>query len=500
MVAYQEALMNEYAKREMAKSGVAWFKFDEASGNVNDSKGTAVGTVTGTTRVQGISGNAISFNGTGDFIDFNNPIIPLGKKSIRFKMKKANMQSKVENIIGNSNATSEHGTNVFFGADNFLYFQSTKAVSGTPRFLIGFNYSSYADNQWHDILLTWDGSVNTNGVKMYIDDMTSPKTQGTANLIESTQAGRSLRVARGFNTTVGAEGFFNGQLDNLEIYNDVIDLTPINKTLILHDGEYKRATDKEVKITYVTEDIMEDVAENINMMSSNTPSPYVVSTSAPIYTGREGWRTFVQGNTVAWQGDPTALPQWVMIDLGTSIKLSKIEMQHTGSTGFSGMPSSMRVEGSNNGNSFSTIKTYNSIPAWSSGEKREFAMDSAINYRYIRFNTLANHGNSSQSTFGRITLFTKQKTGEKVVEIREVIDIPIKIEVVSSTLPTSTQFLEQGMDSLSPLLDRKVTTLEPMTMIDKSEILGVGEIGKVFGETIDLKKYFDIRSVRTEVK
>lgn len=72
-------------------------------------------------------------------------------------------------------------------------------------------------------------------------------------------------------------------------------------------------------------------------------------------------------------------------------------------------------------------------------------------------------------------------------------------QTVSSTIPSSTQFLEQGMDNLSPLLDRKITTLEPMTMVDKSEILGVGETGEVFSKTIDLKKYFDIRNVRTEV-
>ena len=77
---------------------------------------------------------------------------------------------------------------------------------------------------------------------------------------------------------------------------------------------------------------------------------------------------------------------------------------------------------------------------------------------------------------------------------------PNEILTVSNTLPTTTQFLEQGMDNLSPLLDRKVTTLEPMPMTNKSEILGVGDVGKVFSKSIDLKKYFDIRSVKVEVK
>ncbi|KOS61409.1 discoidin domain-containing protein [Lysinibacillus agricola] len=70
---------------------------------------------------------------------------------------------------------------------------------------------------------------------------------------------------------------------------------------------------------------------------------------------------------------------------------------------------------------------------------------------------------------------------------------------VSTTTPTLQQFLEQGVDSLSPLFDRKITVLEPMAMSNKNEIL-LSEEGKVFSKTIDLKKYFDIRSIRTEVK
>lgn len=71
-------------------------------------------------------------------------------------------------------------------------------------------------------------------------------------------------------------------------------------------------------------------------------------------------------------------------------------------------------------------------------------------------------------------------------------------ESISSTSPSYIQFIEQGIDNLSPLLDRKITVLEPIPMTDKSEILDVGETGKVFSKTLDLKKYFDIRSIRKE--
>ncbi|OXS74280.1 hypothetical protein B1B04_09135 [Lysinibacillus sp. KCTC 33748] len=71
---------------------------------------------------------------------------------------------------------------------------------------------------------------------------------------------------------------------------------------------------------------------------------------------------------------------------------------------------------------------------------------------------------------------------------------------VSPTLLNSTQFLEQGMDNFSPLLNRVVTEIEPLQMTLKNDILPSGEIGKVFSKTINLNKYFDIRSIRTEVR
>lgn len=70
---------------------------------------------------------------------------------------------------------------------------------------------------------------------------------------------------------------------------------------------------------------------------------------------------------------------------------------------------------------------------------------------------------------------------------------------VSNTLPNPTQFLEKGMNNLSPL-DRKVTQLEPIPMTQRNDILSSGEVGKVFSKEIDLKKYFDIRRTRTEVR
>lgn len=92
---------------------------------------------------------------------------------------------------------------------------------------------------------------------------------------------------------------------------------------------------------------------------------------------------------------------------------------------------------------------------------------------------------ASNGTYSQATFLVKHSTK--------------KILTVSNFLPNSTQFLEHGI-SLAPLFDREVTQLEPTDMTQRNDILVSGEVGKVFSKSIDLKKFFDIRSIRTEVK
>lgn len=226
----------------MNSYGVSWFKFDEASGNVTDSKGTSVGTVTGTTVVSGWdnTGKARSFNGTSDYITFNTKAIPLGKKSIRFKVKKTSIPTAVNMILEDCRGTATYGNAITIGTDGFLTWSSQRGVSGTPRFAIKSSIS-ICDNLWHDILLTWDGTTSVNGVKMFVDNMITPNTTATAIDLETTATTYNLRIGAEQNNAPPVLYFFNGQLDEMEIYNDVISPFP-DKKLIFHNGQYKYYT------------------------------------------------------------------------------------------------------------------------------------------------------------------------------------------------------------------------------------------------------------------
>lgn len=82
-------------------------------------------------------------------------------------------------------------------------------------------------------------------------------------------------------------------------------------------------------------------------------------------------------------------------------------------------------------------------------------------------------------------------------EYKKITDtIPRQIQTISNTVPTYEMFNDDGMNSLSSLLDRTMTTLEPLQMSEQSENLPAGEIGKLFGKIINLNKYFDIKSIQ----
>lgn len=227
-----------YTQQLMDKYGVAWFKFDEASGNVTDSKGTAIGTVNGTTRVSGWNGNgsALNFNGTNSYVSFTSPVLPTSKKSIRFKIKCLPNTLTSYFIANVRNFNSSYKGEMFAidtnGMLGYGYWNGTALVNSITTSI------SIADNQWHDILFTWDGTTNTSSLKLYVDNMLIPNVIGTATVNAlTTTSNLYLGTQQDGISTSGRN--LNGILDELEIYNEVIN--PIaNKFLISSsDGETK---------------------------------------------------------------------------------------------------------------------------------------------------------------------------------------------------------------------------------------------------------------------
>ncbi len=217
----------------MDRCGVAWFKMDESSGNLIDSKGSFVGTNNGTTVVAGVNGKARSFNTSNNYISFNGPIIPIGKKSIRFKFKINNVPNNPMIIMSNGGYEANiYGTTVYVRPSSFTFPGSIQfqVVEGTT--IIGYASCevNVCDGKWHDILFT----ANDDTINVYLDDMVNPINSRKFTKKETVQPSRNLFLGR----YPRGDSPYIGLLDEVEIYGDRISLIP-DKTLILHSGTYK---------------------------------------------------------------------------------------------------------------------------------------------------------------------------------------------------------------------------------------------------------------------
>jgi uncharacterized protein YjdB len=215
-----------------SKKLVSNYKFEETSGTICvDSMGAYNGTYNGATSVTGADGNARSFNGTSDYINFRNKLIPIGKKSIQFKIKTTSKSNNMY-IIDNCNGQSDAYGIYFTMESGKILTGIPKGTSGTANFGLHSN-SIINDGKWHTVLFAWDGTVSTNSAKLYIDGKL--ESSATPSVNETNEASYNLYIGKPANTS---KYFFEGQLDEIEIYNNLITGISLDKSTInLTEGD-----------------------------------------------------------------------------------------------------------------------------------------------------------------------------------------------------------------------------------------------------------------------
>ncbi|UPW81590.1 discoidin domain-containing protein [Lysinibacillus sp. Ag94] len=252
---------------------------------------------------------------------------------------------------------------------------------------------------------------------------------------------------------------------------------PINKTLILHDGEYK-------KFNGYIPAIPPSVSSKtiIPAMTSNTsPSGKAFSNKNP----ESAFRLFDGNYSSAY---PMSYRQQDAIIGYNFMKEVKIVKYGLICAKYYGL-SAWKFEGSSDGVNWTTLDSQTG-QSWNEGGEKIYTITSSNYYERYRIN-FSKTQNFESTSFYELKMYEY---------IEEIPSIPYYWSTVSSTLPNSTEFLEKGMNNLSPLFDRTITQLEPIPMTQRNDTLVSGEVGKVFSKTLDLKKYFDIRTIRTEMR
>ncbi|APH20967.1 TPA: LamG-like jellyroll fold domain-containing protein [Clostridium botulinum] len=223
-------------KKDYSHNLIAKYNFEETSGNICiDSTGKYNGAYVGTTSIVGIDGNARSFNGESDCINFNNSIIPLGKKSVKFRIRLQNNLMKNQNVIfyvGNDNYKNSGSLQCSYlrDAQEIRFASGKQDSSGSWQVVFDLKYKCIlTDSKWHDILLTFDNNIS----KMYIDDLINPVEQMTKLTDENiSYYNRNFSIG---GLVDSKEYCLKGLLDNFEIYNEVIEFT--NKKYLINQNE-----------------------------------------------------------------------------------------------------------------------------------------------------------------------------------------------------------------------------------------------------------------------
>lgn len=265
------------------------------------------------------------------------------------------------------------------------------------------------------------------------------------------------------------------------------DVGAVNKTLIYHDGEYKKFIQEPtpsrndgglipILTSNTSSSLGEAVASSFFSNTRGSTPPYKAFDNTLLAdSGFDAWTT-ASGST-GWIG--FKFKNGIIVNSYEIFPLNFIaEINRS--------PKSWTFEGSNDGgNTWTVLDTQTNITSWEINKGKRHSFVNKKKYIYYRLNVSENNGNVYLS-IGLLKIYGDNLNYWKTV---------------SSTLPTSTQFLSEGMDSLSPLLDRRVETLDQQPMEDKTSILlGSESVGKVFSKTVDLKKYMDIRNMKVEVK
>ncbi|MCW1925047.1 autotransporter-associated beta strand repeat-containing protein [Luteolibacter arcticus] len=178
------------------------WKLDEASGSTcADSVGTAAANLmNGPTRVAGVLGNAVNFNGVNQYGQATVTVSEsVSAVSLWFRTTQAS-----GGLFSVVDGASSYDRSVFLTGGNisaYIYSGETITTSGT----------AYNDGQWHHLVHTFGGGIG--GQKLYVDGVqvaAGTKAQSDFNWQTAVRIGHAAN---------SPSPYFNGQIDEVRIYN-----------------------------------------------------------------------------------------------------------------------------------------------------------------------------------------------------------------------------------------------------------------------------------------
>ena len=189
----------------------------DISGNSNH--GDATGSLATTSVIPGTLGQALSFNGSSDYMTMSDPGNTISCTTEKFSVSLwIYMRGSGGQIWGAGDPAYSGGAYILAypngitgGCDN---------TSDSRHALVSSPSGAISANQWYHVILTFDGSTSPDTASLYINGVLSA-TDATGSDVAETDGLAIIRIGDDLCTACGTSNW-NGNIDDVRVYNRIL--------------------------------------------------------------------------------------------------------------------------------------------------------------------------------------------------------------------------------------------------------------------------------------
>ena len=196
---------------------VSCWKFDEGSGTIAyDSAGTNHGTIYGAQWTTGRFGGALSFDGINDYVDVGDfdGVVGSNPFTITSWVYPKLISGPNRDILSKASGTHSHKNQISFRITSAANFQGIFS----DGFKIGNTITSDETiplNAWTFLAFSWDGTINPNSMKLYMNGILDKTRQSTVSSIQDLDNPAFIGA---YSNAGSPLNYFNGPIDGVRVY------------------------------------------------------------------------------------------------------------------------------------------------------------------------------------------------------------------------------------------------------------------------------------------
>lgn len=244
------------------------------------------------------------------------------------------------------------------------------------------------------------------------------------------------------------------------------------------------------KLPNIEPKFFEYLSQLPEMTANNAPAPYVASADSihsDPYQPYMAFNSKIGDAGACWHSSLSA-SHWLQLDYGAPRRINSFRLKgrSTYSEWYNQMPTSFKLQGSNDGVNFTDIKSFSGL-SWGGNIEVDFLLDNDVEYRYYKLADMKS--GSDYICFNKVEFaYVIKKYAFIKYEPTYFIGTITGHEQVNELLDTSKDYLFNGLNTTTVLNDL-ITLKDSIENYDKLEIVGQiidtsGDVGYMKTELI----------------